>query len=49
MDAARRRQWWRAGGIALLALASAAIFASYLQPDMVLTFTNAVMVLCGFK
>jgi hypothetical protein len=40
---------WKAAGLALLALASAAVFAAYLRPDMVVTFTNAVMVLCGFK
>jgi len=26
----------------------AAIFASYLRPDMVVSFANAVMALCGF-
>jgi len=39
---------WKAAGVALLALASAAVFAAYLRPDMVLSFTNAVMALCGF-
>jgi len=39
---------WKATGIALLVLASAASFAAYLRPDMVLNFTNAVMALCGF-
>ena len=48
MDARNKRLWWRLGGIALLALASAAVFAAYLRPDMVLSFTNAVMALCGF-
>jgi hypothetical protein len=40
--------WWKAAGIALLALVSAAVFASYLRPDMVVSFANAVMALCGF-
>ena len=47
----RRRRLERGqeqGGIALLALVSAAVFAAYLHPDMVLSFTNAVMALCGF-
>ena len=48
MDAARKRQWWRAGGIALLALVSAAIFAAYLRPDMAVSFTNALLAMCGF-
>ncbi len=39
---------WKATGIALLVLASAAAFAAYLRPDMVLNFANAVMALCGF-
>jgi hypothetical protein len=39
---------WKIAGVALLALACAAVFAAYLRPDMVLSFTNAVMVLCGF-
>ena len=39
---------WKAAGIALLALVSAAIFASYLRPDMVASFANAMMALCGF-
>ena len=39
---------WKIAGVALLALACAAVFAAYLRPDMVLSFTNAVMALCGF-
>ncbi len=39
---------WKAAGVALLVLVSAAVFAAYLRPDMVLTFTNAFMALCGF-
>ena len=39
---------WKIAGLALLALASAVVFASYLRPDMVLSFAGAVMALCGF-
>ena len=39
---------WKIAGVALLALACAAVFAAYLRPDMVLSFANPVMVLCGF-
>ena len=39
---------WKAAGLALLVLASAVLFAAYLSPDMVLSFANAVMALCGF-
>ena len=35
-------------GLALLALASAVIFAWYLRPDMVVSFSNALIALCGF-
>lgn len=48
MDIAGKRQWWRAGGIALLALISAAIFAGYLRPDMAVSFANALLAMCGF-
>lgn len=39
---------WKVAGVVLLALACAAVFGAYLRPDMVLSFTNAVMALCGF-
>lgn len=48
MDAPARRRWWRAAGLTVLALACAALFAAYLRPDMVVSFSNAVMALCGF-
>ena len=38
---------WKIAGAVLLALASAVVFAAYLRPDMVLSFTSAVMALCG--
>lgn len=39
---------WKWAGVAVLALASAAIFASYLRPDMVVSFGNAFLAMCGF-
>lgn len=39
---------WKAAGVVLLVLVSAAVFAAYLRPDMVVTFSNAFMALCGF-
>lgn len=39
---------WKWAGVAVLALASAGIFASYLRPDMVVSFANAVLAMCGF-
>ncbi len=48
MDAASKKLWWRASGVALLVAASAVIFFSYLRPDMVVSFANALVALCGF-
>lgn len=39
---------WKWAGVALLALASALVFASYLRPDMAVSFANALLALCGF-
>ncbi len=39
---------WKVAGVVLLALASAAVFAAYLRPDMLVSFTNSVIALCGF-
>lgn len=39
---------WKWAGLALLALASAVIFASYLRPDMVVSLANAFLAYCGF-
>jgi hypothetical protein len=49
MDARRKKLWWRAAGLALLALASAVIFGWYLRPDTMLSLTTAFIALCGFK
>ena len=38
MDSAKKRFWWTAGGVALLAFATAAAFSAYLRPDMVVVF-----------
>ena len=40
---------WKWAGLALLASASALIFSWYLQPDTMVSLTNAFLVLCGFK
>ena len=42
MDGARRSFIFKAGGAALLALASAAAFAAYLSPDMLVSAWNAI-------
>jgi hypothetical protein len=41
MDAARKRLWWRAAGVALLVLVSAAVFSAYLSPTMLGAFADA--------
>ena len=38
MDAARKRLWWKAGAVVLVAFASAAAFSAYLRPDMLAAF-----------
>ena len=38
MNPAKKRFWWTAGGVALLAFAAAAAFSAYLRPDMVVVF-----------
>ena len=43
MDAARRATAWKAGGVALLAIASAVAFAGYLRPDMLVSAWNAIL------
>jgi len=40
---------WKWAGLALLAVASAAIFAAYLRPDTTISLANAFLALCGFK
>ena len=45
MDAAKRALAWKAGGVALLALVSAAVFAAYLRPDL-LTSVWTTILLC---
>jgi hypothetical protein len=46
MDPARKRFWWTAAGIALLAFVTAAAFSAYLRPDMVLVFGD-IMSFCA--
>ena len=38
MDAARKRFWWTAAGIVLLAFVTAAAFSAYLRPEMLVSF-----------
>ena len=38
MDAAKKRFWWTAAGVALLAFVTAAAFSAYLRPDMLVMF-----------
>ena len=40
---------WKWVGLAVLAAASAAVFAAYLRPDTMISLTNAFLALCGFK
>ena len=46
VDAAKNRFWMKAAGIALLAFATAAVFAAYLRPDMLAVFGD-VMAFCA--
>lgn len=32
--------WWKAAGVALLAVVSAAVFSAYLRPDMFIAFAD---------
>jgi hypothetical protein len=43
MNAARRVLLLKAVGLAVLAFASAAAFAAYLRPDMLVNFANLVL------
>ena len=43
MNAARRALLLKAAGLAVLAFASAAAFAAYLRPDMLVNFANLVL------
>ena len=38
MDAAKKRFWWTAVGVVLLAFATAAAFSAYLRPEMLVSF-----------
>lgn len=46
MDAARKRFWWTAAGVVLLAFAAAAAFSAYLRPDMLVRFGD-IMAFCA--
>ena len=42
MDVERKRFWWLAAGVVLLAFVSAAAFSAYLRPDMLVSFADIV-------
>jgi hypothetical protein len=46
MDAAKKRFWWTAAGIVLLAFAIAAAFSAYLRPDMLVAYGD-IMSFCA--
>lgn len=46
MDAAKKRFWWQAAGVVLLAFATAAAFSAYLRPDMLVSFAD-LMAFCA--
>jgi hypothetical protein len=46
MDAAKKRFWWTAAGIVLLAFVTGAVFSAYLRPDMLVSFGD-LMAFCA--
>ena len=46
MEAAPKRFWWKAGGVVLLAFATAAAFSAYLRPEMLVSFGD-IMAFCA--
>ncbi len=46
MTPARKRFWWTAAGVALLAVLSAVTFSAYLRPDMLVSFGD-LMAFCA--
>ena len=46
MDVAKKRFWWTAAGLMLLAFVSAAAFSAYLRPDMLVSFGD-IMAFCA--
>ena len=46
MDEAKKRFWWKAAGVVLLAFVSAAAFSAYLRPDMLVSFGD-IMAFCA--
>ena len=46
MTGGKKRFWWTAAGVALLALLTAATFSAYLRPDMLVQFGN-LMAFCA--
>jgi hypothetical protein len=46
MERAKKRFWWTAAGVVLLAFAIAATFSAYLRPDMLLVYGD-IMAFCA--
>jgi hypothetical protein len=46
MEAARKRFWWTATGVVLLAFITAVAFSAYLRPDMLVRFGD-LMAFCA--
>ena len=46
MNASRKRVFWTAAGVVLLALVTAAAFSAYLRPDMLVSFGD-LMAFCA--
>ena len=46
MNPAKRRFWWTAAGVVLLAFVSAAAFSAYLRPGMLVSFGD-IMSFCA--
>ena len=46
METAKKRFWWTAAGVVLLAFVAAAAFSAYLRPDMLVSFGD-LMAFCA--
>jgi hypothetical protein len=46
VDVTKKRFWWTAAGIALLAFVTAVAFSAYLRPDMLVSFGD-LMAFCA--
>jgi hypothetical protein len=46
MDTAKKRFWWTASGVVVLAFIAAAAFSAYLRPDMLVSYGD-IMAFCA--